>query len=202
MRHTTGSQNLAFAVIVCFALISSGCKAGEPAKKPMGKMQDKMTIMMQTPDWAGVKTISVICRVNKELAGGFSSQKNSDLDHIEQEVRALVCGQTKNALEVIGNLKNQVAIKDTPDGEMLAADHVGVMMDITVEWRDQPFEGIAIVIASHLFRHNPSGPAGAFFRSQAGVLLFTADSVSDFDLDSHAEAIQVVIDNQVTDLLQ
>ena len=190
------------ALIMCFSLINFGCKAGEPVGPSMNKLQITRVELTQTPEWAGVDTVSVVCRINKEFGDEFVSSIKNDLDYLSEDIRTLICSLTNNVITANGFSKMKVQIKSKVDSELLEKNHAGVMMDISLEWRKEPYKGIAIAIASHLFRYNPGAPAGAFFRSQPGILLIAGNRPQDINLDANVDMFKTLIKSQMDNILQ
>jgi len=164
--------------------------------------------LMQTPQWRGVRAISIVCRVNGALGGEFGqsgsqgSSGNPELARLEQDARALICGLAKRVISERISGKIKLRITQRPEGELLEADHAGIMIDATLAWRDQPFSGIALALSSSLFRHNPSGPPGAFFGSRPEILIFDAPRLDSFTIDDQADALRAALTGQMETLLR
>lgn len=157
---------------------------------------------MLPPQWRGVRAISVVCRVNGALGGGFGQTGNQQMARLEQDARALICDLAKQLITDRVSAGITVATAQRPEGELLEADHAGIMIDAALVWRDHPFSGIALALSSSLFRHNPSGPPGAFFGSQPEILIFDAATLDSFSVDNHRDALQAALTGQLTALLR
>lgn len=157
---------------------------------------------MQTPEWRGVRAITVVCRVNGELGGGFGQTDNDELARLEQETRALICDLAKQAVMDRTGATIEVSTAQRPEGKLLEADHAGIMVDAALEWRERPFSGIALALSSRIFRHNPSGPPGAFFGSPPKILIFEAGSLESFSIVEHTASLRAALSEQMMTLLR
>ncbi|MCH8859147.1 MAG: hypothetical protein IID54_06145 [Proteobacteria bacterium] len=203
MRNATDWRDLTAALVLCFGLAITGCRAQEPVLQIMNNSSaDPQQSLMQTPEWKGVRAITIICRVNGALGGGFGQTDNQDLIAVERDARRLICELAKRVITDRTNAGINVRIKQRPDGELLEADHAGIMIDTTLEWRDTPFIGVAMAISSGIFRHNPEGPPGAFFRSPPKILIFATSGIDYFRMVNHADAIEAVLTKQMVNLLR
>lgn len=203
MYGTIDWRSLTAVLLLSFAFAITGCKAQEPVSQNMNNAsEDSQISLMQTPEWDGVRAITIICRVNGELGGGFGQTGNADLIRAEQEARTLICELAKQVITDKTSAGIDVRIKQRPEGELLEADRAGVMIDVALEWRDAPFSGVAMAISSGIFRHNPDGPPGAFFRSRPKILIFATSALDDFRITDHADVLEAALSEQVMNLLR
>lgn len=203
MYGTIDWRSLTAVLLLSFAFAITGCKAQEPVSQNMNNAsEDSQISLMQTPEWDGVRAITIICRVNGELGGGFGQTGNADLIRAEQEARTLICELAKQVITDKTSAGIDVRIKQRPEGELLEADRAGVMIDVALEWRDAPFSGVAMAISSGIFRHNPDGPPGAFFRSRPKILIFATSALDYFSITDHADVLEAALSEQVMNLLR
>ncbi len=203
MYGTIDWRSLAAVLLLSFGLAITGCRAQEPVSQNMNNAsEDTQISLMQTPEWKGVRAITIICRVNGELGGGFGQTGNADLIRAERDARTLICELAKQVITSKTSAEIDVRIKQRPEGELLEADRAGVMIDVALEWRDAPFSGVAMAISSGIFRHNPNGPPGAFFRSRPRILIFATSALDYFRIVDHSDAIEAALTEQVMNLLR
>jgi hypothetical protein len=203
MSMAMGWRRLAATLPLCFGLAVTGCSAQETESDIMSSASEgSQTSLMQTPEWRGVRSLTVVCRVNGELGGGFGQTDNPELAPLEQDARVLICDLAKQTITDSVSEKIEVAISQRPEGELLEADHAGIMIDAALEWRDEPFSGVALALSSRLFRHNPNGPPGAFFGSRPEILIFDAVTLDSFSIVNHADALQATLTGQLAALLR
>ena len=155
--------------------------------------EGSQTSLMQTPEWRGVRSLTVVCRVNGELGGGFGQTDNPELAPLEQDARVLICDLAKQTITDSVSEKIEVAISQRPEGELLEADHAGIMIDAAPEWRDPPFSGLAPGLSSRPFRHHPTGPPGAFSGSLPEILICRAVALDTFIPAHRADSLHAPV---------
>jgi hypothetical protein len=168
--------------------------------QPVQTARSSAPLSVPTLELKGVRTITVVCRVNGKLDGDFATNERAVVREAEAHTRKHLCRLVEQLIKSDSAADRRIKIVQRPDGRFLKSDHLGIMVDAALDWKEKPFKGFAMAVSLRTFRYIPNGPPGVFFYAKPDLLLFEEKSKEEFNIEDNLKPLAIVIQRQIIGL--